>query len=414
MISAEENELLTGVGPDTPMGELLRHYWHPIGGASELTGKKYTKMVRLLGEDLVLYKDRSGTYGLIEPLCAHRRINLLYGVPLAHGLRCPYHGWAYDETGACIEQPYEEEVDPGARFKDKIKLTAYPVQELGGLLWAYLGPQPAPLLPRWEPLIRPDSLRDIGVSVIPCNWLQIMENSLDPVHVEWLHQDFANYVQEQLDRPQDRAVMAHKRIGFDPFKHGIIKRRTWGNEDETSPDWQRGHPILFPNTLVVGPQDALNFQFRVPVDDTNTLHIFYTVYTPGVSPLHQDAVPVFDIPLPLPDANGQPPWELMDNAPGQDIFAWVTQGAIADRTRERLGHSDEGIILYRKMLRDNLRQMQLGQEPMNVFRNAAEASCIEIITERDKTERFGGPAAKYSPITPHVQALFAQARGGQT
>ena len=253
MISIEENELLTRVGPDTPMGELLRRYWHPIGGAAELTGKKFTKMVRLLGEDLVLYKDRSGTYGLIEPLCAHRRINLLYGVPLQHGLRCPYHGWAYDETGACIEQPYEEEVDPEARFKDKIKLQAYPVQELGGLLWAYLGPPPVPLLPRWEPLIRPDSLRDIGVSVIPCNWLQIMENSLDPVHVEWLHQDFANYVQEQLGRPQDRTVMAHKRIGFDPFQHGIIKRRMWGDEDETSPDWQRGHPILFPNTLVVGP-----------------------------------------------------------------------------------------------------------------------------------------------------------------
>jgi 5,5'-dehydrodivanillate O-demethylase len=92
-------------------------------------------------------------------------------------------------------------------------------------VWAYLGPSPAPLLPRWEPLIRPDSLRDIGVSVIPCNWLQIMENSLDPVHVEWLHQDFANYVQEQLDRPQDRVVMAHKRIGFDPFQHGIVEEK---------------------------------------------------------------------------------------------------------------------------------------------------------------------------------------------
>jgi 5,5'-dehydrodivanillate O-demethylase len=101
----------------------------------------------------------------------------------------------------------------------------------------------------------------------------------------------------------------------------------------------------------------------------------------------------------------------MDSTPGQDICAWVTQGAIADRTKERLGHSDEGIILYRKMLKDNLRQMQLGQEQMKVFRNPVEAACIDIITERDKPERFGGPAAKYSPITPHVQALFAQARG---
>src|SRR5262249_1482433 len=127
-------------------------------------------------------------------------------------------------------------------------------------------------------------------------------------------------------------------------------------------------------------------------------------------PLHQDAVPVFDIPLPLPDANGQPPWELMDNAPGQDIFAWVTQGAIADRTRERLGHSDEGIILYRKMLRDKMRKMKLGEETTNVFRKPAEAGCLAIVTERDKTSRFGGPAAKYSPITPQVEALFAKAR----
>ena len=149
MISAEENELLTRVGLDTPMGELLRRYWHPIGGAAELTGKKFTKMVRLLGEDLVLYKDRSGTYGLIEPLCAHRRINLLYGVPLQHGLRCPYHGWAYDETGACIEQPYEEEVDPEARFKDKIKLAGLSSASAGraavGLPGPAAGPAAAPL-----------------------------------------------------------------------------------------------------------------------------------------------------------------------------------------------------------------------------------------------------------------------------
>jgi 5,5'-dehydrodivanillate O-demethylase oxygenase subunit len=100
---------------------------------------------------------------------------------------------------------------------------------------------------------------------------------------------------------------------------------------------------------------------------------------------------------------------LLDNAPAQDMFAWVTQGAIADRTKERLGRSDVGIILYRKMLEDNLRKVQQGEEPMNVFRDPAEAECIPIVTERDKTQRFGGPAAKYSPITPEVRALFAQA-----
>ncbi len=406
MISEQENELLTQVGPGTPMGNLLRQYWHPIGGASEIAGKKATKQVRLLGEDLVLYKDRSGTYGLIEPLCAHRRINMLYGVPLDHGIRCPYHGWAYDESGTCIEQPYEEEVDPESRFKEKIHMTAYPVQECGGLLWAYLGPSPAPLLPKWEPLVRENTLKDIGVSLIPCNWLQIQENSLDPVHLEWLHLDFHNYAMEQLDRPERVTVKPHKKIGFDVFKHGIIKRRTWGDETEESPDWKRGHPILFPNILVVGSGDSLNFQFRVPVDDTHTLHIYYTVYTPG-GYVSQDSVPVFEIPMPLPDENGQPPWDLLDNAPGQDIFAWVTQGPIAARPRERLGRSDEGIILFRKLLEDNLKKLQAGEEPMNVFRNPAEADSIDLVTERDHSDRPGGPAIKYSPIGPRIRELWA-------
>ena len=127
MLTVEENELLTRVGPGTPMGDLLRRYWHPIAGESELEGRA-TKQVRLLGEDLVLFKDRSGDLGLIEPLCPHRRINLLYGVPLEHGLRCPYHGWAFDQSGACIEQPYEDEVDPESTFRDKIHTTAYPVK----------------------------------------------------------------------------------------------------------------------------------------------------------------------------------------------------------------------------------------------------------------------------------------------
>lgn len=409
MITAEENRLLTQVGAGTPGGELLRRYWHPIAGASEFSDKS-TKQIRLLGEDLVLYRDRSGTFGLIEPLCPHRRINLLYGIPLEHGIRCPYHGWAFNETGQCIEQPYEEEVDPEAHFKDKIKTKAYPAQELGGLIWAYLGPQPAPLLPRWEPIVRENSIRDIGYSVLPCNWLQIQENSLDPVHVEWLHQDFANYVLDHLGRPHV-TVMPHQKIGFDVFENGIRKRRQYKGDDETADNWRRGHPILFPSTLVVGPQDALNFQFRVPVDDTHTLHIFYTVYTPG-GYVSQDSIPVFSIPSALPDPEtGQPPWEVLDTAPGQDIFAWVTQGAIADRTRERLGRSDEGVILFRSLLKENILKVQNGQDPMNTFRDPSTNEAIPVVTERDVSQRPGGPAAKYSPIHKDVVAAWEKARG---
>ena len=116
MLTSTENERLTQVGPGTPMGALFRRYWHPIATTGELA-ESPTKVIRLLGEDLVLYRDRSGTYGLIDQLCAHRRVDLSYGIPEEQGLRCMYHGWMYDETGQCIEQPFEETVHPDGRFK---------------------------------------------------------------------------------------------------------------------------------------------------------------------------------------------------------------------------------------------------------------------------------------------------------
>ena len=132
MLSTAQNERLTQVGAATPMGKLMRRYWHPIAAAGELN-ERPTKPVRLLGEDLVLYRDKSGTLGLIERFCPHRRVDLSYGIPEEHGLRCMYHGWMMDETGQCIEQPFEETVHPDGRFKEKVKIAGYPVQELAGI-----------------------------------------------------------------------------------------------------------------------------------------------------------------------------------------------------------------------------------------------------------------------------------------
>ncbi|GMA65209.1 Rieske 2Fe-2S domain-containing protein [Alicyclobacillus fastidiosus] len=140
MLNQERNTMLTSVGPGTPMGNLFRRYWLPIAAASELEGE-WTKKVRLLGEDLVLYRDRSGKLGLIGERCAHRGVSMTCGIPEENGLRCPYHGWLYDATGQCLEQPNEPST---STFKDKVKLPAYEVEELGGLIFAYLGPKPAP------------------------------------------------------------------------------------------------------------------------------------------------------------------------------------------------------------------------------------------------------------------------------
>jgi 5,5'-dehydrodivanillate O-demethylase oxygenase subunit len=406
MLSQEENELLTRVEPGTPMGELLRRYWYPVAATSELI-ERPTKGVRILGEELVLYRDKQGRPGLIGSQCAHRRMSMLLGIPEKEGLRCAYHGWLYDRNGKCLEQPYEQAEDPNSNFKERIRMPAYPVQELGGLIFAYLGGEPVPLLPRWDLFVRDGVLRDIGAAVIPCNWLQIMENSLDPVHVEWLHQHFYNYVQERLGHSDFKGnPVSHKKINFRVFEYGIIKNRMLEGEAEDNEDWQVGHPVLFPNILLSGSTTRPTFQIRVPVDDTHTLHFWYTCYARSGVKEPQEVIPFYNVPVPGYDKTGEPQWSLLDNNSGEDMMAWITQGCIADRGMEKLGLSDKGIILYRRLLREQLEKVQAGQEPMNVFRDPAKNVYIKLRLEDNKLNsgsfrpgpRRQGGATKYSPI----------------
>ena len=176
------NERLTQVGPGTPCGELMRRYWIPIAPYAQLSENPVRK-VRILGEDLVLYRDRSNGLGLIGDRCLHRRVDLQFGIPDEHGLRCPYHGWLFGATGACLERPLE--AHPQREMQQKLK--GYPVQELGGMVFAYMGPLPAPALPRWDLYVHPNSIRQIAVNVLDCNWLQCQENTGDPLHSVWVH-----------------------------------------------------------------------------------------------------------------------------------------------------------------------------------------------------------------------------------
>jgi len=415
MLTAEENERLTRIGPGTPMGDLMRRYWHPIAASAQLPTHG-TKAITVLGESLVLYRDRSGQVGLVGDRCPHRRAGMVFGVPEQDGLRCAYHGWCFNAQGDCIDQPYETTEDPTSAFHEKAPIAAYPAQELGGLIFAYLGPPPAPLLPRWDLLVMDGVMRDIGYTVVPCNWLQIMENGLDPVHVEWLHIYFSNYVLEKLGRPdlKRRTITnnkgetvpqyKHKKIGFSEFEYGIIKRRVLEGTTEEDDLWAVGHPILFPNILKTG----FTFQYRVPMDDVRTHYFYYTCYPPkpGVEITEQipREIPFYDVPIAGVDGQGNPQWSLLDNNSGQDIAMWYTQGAIADRTQEKLGLSDRGIIMYRQMLRDNLRRMLEGEDPINVFRDPAENEYIEIDNEYQrmavKTPQLNrtGHSSKYSPI----------------
>jgi 5,5'-dehydrodivanillate O-demethylase len=306
-----------------------------------------------------------------------------------------------------LEQPYEQAEDPNSTFKDRVTIPAHPVQELGGLIFAYLGPQPAPLLPRWELFVREGVLRDIGSAVIPCNWIQIMENSLDPVHVEWLHQHFYNYVQERLGRNEVKGnPVKHQKIAFRVFEHGIIKNRLLEGETEDNEDWKVGHPVLFPNILLSGSTNRPTFQIRIPVDDTHTRHIWYTCYAQDDTKEPQEVIPYYEVPVPGFDKEGELQWSLLDNNSGEDIAAWITQGEIADRSDEKLGLSDKGIILYRQLLKQECEKMQRGEDPMNVFRDPEKNVVLKLRLEDSKLNsgsfrtgpRRQGGATKYSPV----------------
>jgi len=376
----EQNERLTQIGPGTFMGNLLRRYWHPIGVTLEFD-ENPVRRVRVLGEDLTLYRDLRGTYGLIGPRCLHRGVSLDRAVPDQCGLRCCYHGWVYDSTGQCIEQPFEETLNPDSRYKDGIKIAGYPVQELGGLLWAYLGPLPAPLLPRWDILVEPDLDRDVVMYPLPCNWLQCMDNSFDPVHFEWLHGVFGNYELAKKGKPPLMVSAKHLKIAFDVWKYGVMKRRLLEGEDpETSDDWTTGHPVLFPLTLAQGSKGAAAFQLRVPVDDTNIVHIYYRTRkrAPGAEPkpFTMKTIDIFTEPNAIVPG---------DTIPNQDMIAWVSQGPISDRTIEHLTATDQGVILYHKLLLDNAAKVERGEEPMGVIRDPAENEPWITIPREDHT-----------------------------
>lgn len=410
MLSHERQETLTRVGPGTPMGELLRRYWMPIGASCELPSGSVVPR-RLLGEDLVLYRDTEGRPALIQERCPHRRTSLAGGSVDAEGIRCPYHGWKFDASGACIEMPAEP---PDSNLLRSVRARAYPVEELGGLLFAYLGPEPVPLLPRYDLFVWDNVLRDIGRALLPCNWLQIMENSVDPYHVEWLHGHHLAHVRGR----QGKEAPTHYRrrqvkVGFDLFEHGIVKRRVLEGGSEEDDDWKIGHPLVFPIMLRVGSHRQHRFQIRVPVDDTHTMHYWYACYQPsdGVAAPVQAEVPLYEVPW--RDENGE---HIVDFVDGQDIMVWVTQGPIADRTQEILGSSDRGIALYRQLLFDQIKAVRAGDDPLGVIRDPERNAIIELPQEREKfgqgaaflAESMAMGHARYSPIKDEVLALLAR------
>jgi 5,5'-dehydrodivanillate O-demethylase len=392
MLTRDENELLCRVGSGTPMGELLRRYWWPVLAVDELT-RETIMPVRILGEDLVAYRDLSGSYGLVARHCAHRRADLAFGILEEDGLRCSYHGWCFDRSGRCTDQPYEQTVNPRSKFTKRASIDAYLLRERAGILWAYLGPQPAPVLWNWEPYAREHCFRQIVISEVPCSWLQAQENSIDPVHFEWLHD---NWTAARGGRPT--RAPKHIKLGFEEFEHGFTYRRVREGGSEDDDLWTVGRVCLWPNALFTTD----HFEWRTPIDDTNMLSITlaFDRVPEDCEPFHQDVVPSWRGPL--RDADGR--W-ILSHVMNQDFAAWVGQGAVADRTRELIGPSDRGIVLLRRQLVADIDAVARGEDPKGVVRCEDEDRLIELPLVRGETYLEPRPRAAYDAMQKALAAM---------
>ena len=283
-------------------------------------------------------------------------------------MRCNYHGWLYDEAGRCLAQPYEDVAYLDARLKDAISIKAYPVAELGGLLWAYLGPEPRPLLPNWEFFSWPNGFRQIVKAEIPCNWFQCQENSIDPVHFEWAHSNWSL----RLKGMTGPYAPHHVKVDFSEFEYGFQYKRIRADTTEHDELWTIGRVCLWPNALFTGN----HIEYRVPVDDENTLSITWAF---SRVPKEREPYVQYRIPTwqgPIADAStGR--W-ITSHVMNQDFVTWVGQGRMADRSREHLGPSDQGIVMIRRRFLRDLEAIARGEDPKAVIRDPALNHAIRL------------------------------------
>jgi phthalate 4,5-dioxygenase len=400
MLSAEDNELLTRVGPGTPMGELLRRYWTPALLVSEVPKPGGDPVrVRLLGEDLVAFRDLSGKIGLIQENCPHRGASLYFGRNEAGpdglcGLRCPYHGWQFDADGTCIDMPSEP---PTSSFKDRVTAKAYPTHESGGIVWTYMGPK--------DKITR---FRDFGTESLPpervlatkmhstCNWMQAMEGNMDTSHISWLHQfnAAADIPDDGSDKPgypsnpiswkfwlHDRAPRLEVEDTWYGFKYVGIRTTPNGHTHV------RMSAFCYPYITVIAtvPFGVMQGVF-VPIDDYNTAR--YLINTRpidnsgGVGGAPLFSVSPFTMARSEADNGIVPRKYTAENDYGidreeqrtttysgvkefvsQDLMVTESMGPIYDRTQERLGTSDKAIIRMRRLLIAAAKKVAEGGEP---------------------------------------------------
>jgi phenylpropionate dioxygenase-like ring-hydroxylating dioxygenase large terminal subunit len=379
MLPREENDLLTRVGPGTAMGALMRCYWLPALLSEEIPAPDCAPVrVRLLGEDLVAFRDSDGRVGLLGEKCAHRGTSLFFGRNEQCGLRCIYHGWKFDADGNVLETPAEP---ANSEFRNKLRHLAYPCKEVGGIIFTYMGPvEKMPLMPRYEWAdMRPEQLFPVK-SLLECNYLQGIEGDFDSSHTSFLHN---NNIQNMERLKRDGAPT----LEAEETSYGMraISIRKFGMDQI----YVRTSPYIMPAfSIVPGPptakfeeDDLRGFRFWVPIDDrTSWLYILNLRKKPlaenerkalrswikedysRVRNLHNDYL----IDRQLQRTRLYSGIQAVNPAE-QDGCATESMGAIFDRSKEHLGYSDKTIIALRKMLLNAVRDLAVGKTPPHVI-----------------------------------------------
>jgi nitrite reductase/ring-hydroxylating ferredoxin subunit len=392
MMSQEQNDLITRIGPNDPCGKLMRMYWQPAALVDELQGPRPIRPVKLLGEDLVMFRDNEGRYGLIDRHCAHRGADLAFGRLEQGGLRCAFHGWLFDVSGQCLQTPAEPK---DSKLCQGIRQRAYPVVEKSGILWAYLGEGEPPAFPELDCFVAPDSHVFAFKGHWECNWLQALEVGVDPSHASYLHRFFededtssTNTYGRQFrgasassDMPMTRIMREYDRpiINVEHTEYGM--RLITLREIDAERTHVRVTNQIFPHAFVIPMNQEMTItQYHVPIDDENCY--WYSIFTSFTTPvdkttMREQRLATYELPDYKSRRNkrneyGFDPHEQATatyTGMGMDInvhdqWAIESMGPIQDRTKEHLGTADKAIVQYRRMLREQIERAASGEKPI--------------------------------------------------
>ena len=401
MLKEDLNTLITQVGAGTGCGNLMRHYWQPAALTEELSDDRPVKAVTLMGEDLVLYRNADNEYGLIGRACPHRGADLCFGRLEDGGLRCAFHGWLFDHTGKCIEQPAEP---AGSNFYRKVKHTAYPCLERNGIIFTYMGKGNPPALPAFDCFEAPDEFTFAFKGYVDCNWLQLNEVGIDPSHASFLHRFFEDETEEGAYGQQfrfsteenDMAITKVLReydcpeIEIERTETGIrlyALRRL--NDDNVH---VRVTNQIFPNAIIIPISNEMMLtQWHVPIDDTTSWwYAIFSSYSEKVDKekMRNDRLKLYTLPDYRPRKNRANNYGfnaeeqrnrtytgMGDDINVHDQWAVESLGKIQDRTKEHLGTTDKAIIANRKIMIRAIEALENGAEPEITLRPANPATC---------------------------------------